>query len=98
MEGQALHVQHVWDVGAILPGHNPDLCFVRPLIFHHFHPAGRSSDSSNSRNSEIGPDGQCRIGLKLAANIPLLIFDIVINVRISLTSMLRVADSGIRSI
>ncbi|KAF8242530.1 hypothetical protein K440DRAFT_565296 [Wilcoxina mikolae CBS 423.85] len=32
------------------------------------------------RNSEIGSDMQCRIGLKLPANIPLLIFDLVINV------------------
>ncbi|KAA8911140.1 hypothetical protein FN846DRAFT_467910 [Sphaerosporella brunnea] len=32
------------------------------------------------RNAQIGVDGQCRIGLKLAANIPMLIFDIVINV------------------
>lgn len=32
------------------------------------------------RNSAIGRDGQCRIGLKLAANIPLLIFDLFINI------------------
>lgn len=32
------------------------------------------------RNAQIKEDGQCRIGLKLPANIPLLIFDIVINV------------------
>ncbi|KAI5791318.1 hypothetical protein FPQ18DRAFT_259619 [Pyronema domesticum] len=32
------------------------------------------------RNAEIGSDKQCRIGLKPPATIPLLIFDIVINV------------------
>ncbi|KAI5803256.1 hypothetical protein EDC01DRAFT_612002 [Geopyxis carbonaria] len=32
------------------------------------------------RNAAIGDDGQCRIGLKLQANIPLLIFDVLINV------------------
>jgi hypothetical protein len=96
MEGQAVHVQHVWDVGAVLSGHHLDLCFVRLLVRI---PAGRGSDLCISRNSEIGVDGQCRIGLKLAANIPLLIFDIVINVgRTPLLLAFLVTDFGIRSI
>ncbi|KAL7272971.1 hypothetical protein RUND412_004190 [Rhizina undulata] len=32
------------------------------------------------RNSAIGDDGQCKIGLKLAGNIPLLCFDLAINI------------------
>jgi len=77
MEGQIVHVQHVRDAGPVLSSHRFDLCIVCPLV--HFR--NISADTRNSRNAEIGEDKQCRIGLKPAANIPLLIFDIVINVR-----------------
>lgn len=79
MEGQAVHVQHVRHARSVLPGHRLDFHIVCSIT----RPPTSLWLTRDSRNAEIGDDKLCRIGLKLPANIPLLIFDIVINVRTS---------------
>lgn len=78
MERQTILVQYVWHDFAILRSYRLDfrlVCLQTPNT------CVAVVANLYSRNAVIGEDGQCRIGLKLPANLPLLVFDFVINVR-----------------
>lgn len=75
MGRSALDVQLYWNVDSLLHGDCVDLCFVCITFSRQ-----RNFADKSSRNAAVESDGQCRIGLKLQANVPLMIFDIVINV------------------
>jgi len=84
MEGQAVYLQHVRHARSVLYSHRLDFRVVCPIT----RPPTSMLLTRDSRNAEIGADKLCRIGLKLPANLPLLIFDVVINVRVSLRASL----------
>lgn len=78
MERQIILVQYFWHDLAILRSYRLDFRLVCLQT-----PNARVMVVANlsSRNAVIGEDKQCRIGLKLPANVPLLVFDLIINVR-----------------